>query len=426
MAVDVLLAKLGVEMESAILTEWVAEEGESVAAEQVVLTVETEKVSFEVAAPGAGLLHRVAEVGEEYEVGDLLAMIAADAAELAALGDAGGAAPAVAATEAPSAAAPAPPSAAAPAPPTTNGHDPGAGGRDEIAARRRGQPLASPLARRIAGERGVALAEVTASGPGGKILRRDVEAWLAAGVSPPKPAVRAEAAPAAATTVVQLGATRRTIARRMLASLQETAQMTDVREYDVSSLVELRRGLAARSETLGYKISFTDLFVRAAAISLRAVPELNATFADGELLHHPQANVGVAVAVPGGLVVPVVRGAGDCTLRELHDRMLALVERARERKVSAEDVAAGTFTVTNIGSYGSQFGTPVLNPPQVGILGTGAMQRKPVVRDDEIVVGTTMYLSLTVDHRVIDGEVAGRFLNVIGDLFAEPSLILVG
>jgi pyruvate/2-oxoglutarate dehydrogenase complex dihydrolipoamide acyltransferase (E2) component len=433
MAVEIPLAKLGVEMEVAILTGWMVEDGSEIAAEQNVLTVETEKVIFEVSAPAAGILRHVAEVGEEYAVGDLLALVAADAEEFATLGDGAVSPESPGSVESLEPAAVAAGSVGEASRPKAdlvsgNGGPASAADRDTIASRRRAEPLASPLARRIARENDLVLEGVDASGPGGKILRRDVERALADAASTPRKAADA-LSPAPLNgepSVVPLGATRRTIARRMLASLQETAQMTDVREYDVSSLVDLRRGLVAHQESLGYKVSFTDLFVRAAAIALRTVPALNATFADGDLSHYPEAHIGVAVAVEDGLVVPVLHGAGGTSLREMHSRLEALIERARTRKANADDLSGGTFTVTNIGSYGSQFGTPVLNPPQVAILGTGAFQQKPVVRDGHIVVGTTMYLSLTVDHRVIDGEVAGRFLNAMGDLFAEPNLILVG
>lgn len=422
MAAEIVLAKLGVEMETAVLTEWLVEEGAKVAADQVVLTVETEKVSFEVSAPSAGLLHRVAEEGEEYEVGALLGYLAESAEELAGLAVGGGgtsAQPAMAS----------PPRAAARAAEVggTLVLSAGSEARDAVAERRRGEPLASPLARRVAAESGLALADAVGSGPGGKIRKKDVERLVAAsgglGVTVDVPS--ADDGPGS-SVAMPLNPMRKTIARRMVASLQEAAQMTEVREYEVSGLAELRRGLVEHRDTVGFKLSFTDLLVRATAIALRKVPALNATFADGELRQHADANIGIAVAVPDGLLVPVLRGVGKASMRDLHTRMEALIVRARERELSAEELAGGTFTVTNIGSYGSQFGTPILNVPEVGILATGTIQRKPVVRDGEVAVGATMHLSLTVDHRFVDGETSGAFMNVFAELFAEPELILLG
>lgn len=422
MAAEIVLAKLGVEMETAVLTEWLLEEGAEVAADQVVLTVETEKVSFEVSAPSSGLLHRVAEEGEEYEVGALLAYLAENAEELLVLagGDGVPSAEPKAPDTAPSQSAP----AAAGDRAVARGAD--AEARDAVAARRRGEPLASPLARRVAEQGGISLTEVVGSGPGGKIRKRDVERLTTAPAPSAESAIPLPTAGGSGTFVaVPLNATRKTIARRMVASMQEAAQMTDVREYEVSGLAALRRSLAERRETLGFKLSFTDLLVRATAVALRRVPALNATYSDGELRQHAEANIGIAVAVPDGLVVPVVRGADRVSISDLHARMEALISRARERRISAEEMAGGTFTLTNIGSYGSQFGTPILNTPQVGILATGTTRQKPVVRDGQVVVGTTMHLSLTVDHRFIDGETSGAFLNVFEELFARPELILV-
>jgi pyruvate dehydrogenase E2 component (dihydrolipoamide acetyltransferase) len=432
--VNVTLPKLGVEMETAVLAEWLVAPGDEVAAGDVVANLETEKVVFELEAPAAGLLHPVAETGEEYAIGDLLAVLAATREAYDALA-AGGAPPAAPAAPAPTEAATngaAPPAAAAPA----NGAAPvPLSGRDEVAAARQGGTvLASPVARRMAAAHGIDLQAVAGSGPRGAIRRRDVEAARTAAPAAPAPApAAAPAAPAAPAvaangeTVVPVSTMRRTIAQRMHASMQTTAQMTDVREYDVTDLVAFRTAAVSRADALGFKLGYTAIFAKAAVMALRAVPELNASLrSETELVRYDHVNLGMAVAIPDGLLVPVVREADRLGLRELNQTLNDVVERARTRTATAEEMSGGTFTITNFGSFGSHFGTPILLPPQVAILGVGAMLDRPVVRDGALAVGKAMYLSLTVDHRVIDGETAGRFHNEVGRLLAEPDLLLYG
>jgi pyruvate/2-oxoglutarate dehydrogenase complex dihydrolipoamide acyltransferase (E2) component len=210
-------------------------------------------------------------------------------------------------------------------------------------------------------------------------------------------------------------------------SVQATAQMTDFREHDVSGLVSLRASAVARADTLGFRLSYSALFARAAVMALLAVPELNSALTDGgELRRYERVDLGTAVAIPDGLLVPVVRGAEQLSLRALNEALAAVIERARTRTSPAEELAGGTFTVTNFGSFGSQVGTPILLPPQVGIMGVGALLDRPVVRDGQLAVGKVAWVSLTVDHRVIDGEAVGRFQNELARLFADPDLLLYG
>lgn len=428
MAVDLPLPQLGVEMESALLIEWSVDEGESVTEGQVVATVETDKVQVELEAPTAGVIGHRAETDVEYRVGDRLAVIADDAAELesasAPVGSSADAAPDTgAATPAPTASEP----SAWDATGETGEQDP-ATQRRAATERRRNEPLASPVARRMAADLGVDLSAVEPSGRRGVIRKRDVERAHSEAPTAPSPAAAApRQAPAAAPADRRepLSATRRTIASRMHGSLRDTAQMTDVREHDVTALVALRQRAAASSDTVGFRLSYTDLFVKAAAIALREVPELNTRLDDDALITFGAIGVGVAVAVPDGLMVPVVRDPDQLSMAALHDQLTARIERARDRRSTAEDLAGGTFTITNFGSYGTHFGTPILVPGQVGILGIGAMIERPVVRGGEMVVGTTMYTSLTVDHQVIDGETAGRFQSVLGGLFADPDALLL-
>lgn len=446
MITDINLPKLGVEMETARLAEWVVAEGDTVAAGDTIANVETEKVVFELPSPASGRIHLVGELDEEYGIGANLGAIAATDEEYASL-LAGGAAPAAA----PAASAPgAAPAATATAPPAAHvavaaaangGAAPavaitgtGQQRRDALTARRRGgEPPATPVARRVAAAHGIDITAMTGSGRLGAVRRRDVELAIAAAAEPAavpqvaQPATNGDAPTATPSTVVKLSGMRRTIAKRMHASILESAQMTDIREQDVSALVELRTRSVGRADALGFRLSYTTLFAKAAVMALQAVPLLNASLeSETELRRWDTVNLGMAVAIPDGLLVPVVRGAERLSVRELNEQLVSVIARARDRTASAEELSGGTFTITNFGSFGSHMGTPILMPPQVGILGIGALLDRPVVRDGELAVGKVVHTCLTVDHRVIDGETAGSFQNELGRLLADPDLLLFG
>lgn len=403
MSANIALPQLGVEMTSARLTEWALDDGAQVSTGDVVAIVETDKVTYEIEAPDDGVLHAEAVVGEEYQVGDRLGVITGSHEQYQ---------PPTSRPDSASSAAVAP--AAGSAPSTTPA-------RPNAEAAPNGPLLATPLARRVAADRGIDLHTVTGSGPRGAIRRRDVE-----GASTRTTIAAPQQTEPATDQGVPFSPTRRTIAERMHESLQTTAQMTDVREVDVTALAEFRSRLATKSERLGLKVSFTDLYLKATAMALRAHPELNATVHGDRVVQHDRVHLGIAVSLPEGLVVPVLREADQLTLRAIHTRSEELATAARERAVTSDHLDGGTFTVTNIGSYGSHFGTPVLNLPQVAILATGAILDRPVVRDGAIVPGKVVHLSLTVDHRVIDGETAGRFHTTLAGLLAEPDTLLVG
>lgn len=402
MSVNIALPQLGVEMSSARLTEWALDDGVQVSTGDVIAIVETDKVTYEIEAPDDGLLHAEAAVGEEYQVGDRLGVITGSHEQYQ---------PPTSHTDISTApAAPAVDPAPSPDAPPPNAE-----------ATSNGTLLATPLARRVAADSGIDLHTVTGSGPRGAIRRRDVE-----GISTRTTIVAPQQTAPVADQGIPFSPTRRTIAERMHESLQTTAQMTDVREVDVTALAEFRSRLTTKSERLGFKVSFTDLYLKATAMALRAHPELNATVHGDRIIQHDHVHLGIAVSLPEGLIVPVLREADQLTLRAIHTRSDELAAAARERAVTSDHLDGGTFTVTNIGSYGSHFGTPVLNLPQVAILATGAILDRPVVRDGAIVPGKVVHLSLTVDHRVIDGETAGRFHTTLAGLLAEPDTLLVG
>lgn len=441
MITQIKLPKLGVEMETARLSEWAVAEGDTVASGDVIANVETEKVVFELPSPAAGRIHLRGELDEEYPIGAHLGDIAETDEEYASLVGAGAPPAAAAAAPAPAAdgasapaadAAPVPVAAVAAAVPA-NGS--GAERRATLTAQRRGgEPMATPVARRIAAAHGIDLAAMAGTGRLGAIRRRDVEQAVATAASQPaapapaaQPAANGGAPGAVPSTIVKLSSMRRTIATRMQASMQGTAQMTDIREQDVSALVDLRTRSVQRADVLGFRLSYTALFARATVMALQAVPLLNSSLeSESELRRWDTINLGMAVAIPDGLLVPVLHGAEHLSIRELNEGLVSLIGKARDRTASAQEMSGGTFTITNFGSFGSHMGTPILLPPQVGILGIGAMLDRPVVRDGELAVGKVVHTCLTVDHRVIDGESAGHFQNELGRLLAEPDLLLFG
>jgi pyruvate/2-oxoglutarate dehydrogenase complex dihydrolipoamide acyltransferase (E2) component len=381
MEIAFIVPKLGPEMERGLLTAWLVAEGDHVEEGQPIATLETDKIETDLEAPASGRITGLADVAEEYAIGDRLAGIAtASAVSVAAA--------TVAVAEAPSSRAAA---------------------RAAMTERRRGEPLATPVARRIAQAHGIALTEVRVDG---RIRKRHVEAVLRAREN-------------GGRAGDELTPMRRRIAQRVHASLQETAQITDVREHDVTAFVELRRSGLRWADALGFRVSLTDLLVRATALALREVPAVNASLtAENRLVAHGAVNIGIAVALDDGLVVPVLRDADRHGLAEIHQGVGALVGRARDGKSTREDLAGGTFTLTNIGSYGSHMATPILVQGQVGILATGAFLERPVVRDGALAVGTVMHTSLTVDHRVIDGRTAGQFQSAVSALLSDPDRLL--
>lgn len=419
MPTEVAMAKMGPEMESALLAEWLVVDGAEVAEGAPIATIETDKVTTEVAAPASGRIQILAAADTECAVGARLALILAPGEEP--LGEAGapGSSAEPASTSAPAAESDREAETAID-PPSVVGTAGAPGGAA------RNSPRASPVARRIAAERGVDLAALAAANPGRPLRKRDVLAAAAnevPAVAPtqPPPMPARTAVPAERETLSPM---RRRIAQRLVSSLQETAQITDFREHDVTDLVAMRSEGSRWAKRLGLGLSFTDLFVRAIVEALREVPDLNGSLDGDEFVRHGEVNLGIAVAIDDGLIVPVLHGAQDLSLAEIDRRVAALVDRARGNSLSLEDLAGGTFTLTNIGSYGSHMATPILTPGQIGILGVGALLERPVVRAGEVTIGTTMYTSLTIDHRLVDGKAAGEFQTAIGDLLAAPERLL--
>ena len=408
MSVEVTMPKFGLTMQEGTIQRYFKAQGDSVQAGEPLYEVETEKVLYEVEAPASGTLAAALfPEGATVECGVVVAIIAESGEDAAAVGAHYGASTAA------------------------RGGGAAASAADDAGARR----AISPVARKLAAELGVELARVTGTGPGGRITREDVEraaeaarALAGAGAAPraaaagaPAPAARAPAAPAApaaaggpppAARSIPMRGMRKTIAERMSQSLREAAQLTITSEADVTAAVELRERLVRQ-----FDFTYGDLLLQAVARALLRHPRMNARLSGDAIAIMPQVNVGMAVALDDGLIVPVVMDADKRPLREIAAVTRELGERARAGKLRLEEVSGGTFTITNLGTFGVDAFTPIINTGETGILGVGRIVEKPVVHRGEIARRSMMTLSLTFDHRLIDGAPAAQFLQTVIEIF---------
>ncbi len=437
MATPVRMPLMGTTMEEGIVSKWLVEEGAEVKRDQPILEFETDKINAQVEAPADGILGGVtAREGDVVPVLGVLAYILAageappEAEPSAPPVTQAAASPPPQAAPPPTPAPPAPivqPSALAspaPAPPP----QPAAPVR--AAAPGDGRLRVSPLARRVARELGVNLARLTGSGPGGRIIEGDVRAAAVAPAAPsvavaPPLAVPAVTEPVAAGATIPLEGVRRIIAERMTQSLREAAQLTMVAEADATRFSELRNQLAEQYEkSLGFRVSYNDLLIRICARALQEHPRLNASLAGNEIRLLDTVNVGLAVETDQDLVVPNVKDVARKSLVEIATDLRALVDRARGGGLTLDDITGGTFTITNLGLYGVDAFTPIINPPEAAILGVGAIRPKPAVVDGAVVPRDSVTLSLTIDHRIVDGAPGARFLQRLVELIEQPYLLL--
>jgi pyruvate dehydrogenase E2 component (dihydrolipoamide acetyltransferase) len=397
MATQMTLPRLGQGMESGTIVKWLKQEGDRVEKGEALYELDTEKVTQEVEADASGVLLKIlAQEGEDVEVGKAVAVIGEEGEEV----------------EAPAEA----PKAEEPKPEQPKEEPAREPARESEPSRVDGRVKASPLARRIARERGIDLAQIRGTGPEGRIVAEDVE--------------RAEAAPAAAPTVppgeverVELTKIRRTIARRLTEAwtvpvfqLTVSADMTRVDEV-------VRRH---RESNPDVHLTVTDVLTKVCAQALMRHREVNAQYTDEEILRFPTANIGIAVAAPMGLVVPVIRSGERLTLAEIAAARTDVVERARAGKLKAEDLEEGTFTISNLGmpQYGIEQFVAVLNPPQAAILAVGATEDRVVARDGELEILPLVTLTATFDHRAVDGADGAEFLATVKAFLEEPGLAL--
>jgi pyruvate dehydrogenase E2 component (dihydrolipoamide acetyltransferase) len=423
MATPVRMPQLSLTMTEGMISKWLKQEGDSVAQGEPLFEIETDKVVNEIEAPAAGVLLRIA-VPENVST-----PIQAVIAVIGAPGEDAGVE--TAATAASSAATPAASPASAPQAETSAPSGNGA------------RIFVSPRARKMAEERGLSLATMRGSGPGGRIMEKDVTAALAALAARPAPVAAppatvtaptprpapvpvAQPAPTSGFTTVRMTGMRRVIADRMSASQRETAHVTLTAEVDMGEAARMRGQISAEWEKASkLKLTYTDIIVKAVAKALREYPRINSTLADGEIHERMDVNVGVAVAMGEGLIVPVIRNADKLPLAGISESLRALVERARTGSATSEDLSGGTFTVTNMGMMDVDVFTPIINLPECAILGVGRIADRAVVRDGAIVIRPTMWLSLTFDHRIIDGAPAAQFLKRVKALLENSYLLFV-
>jgi pyruvate dehydrogenase E2 component (dihydrolipoamide acetyltransferase) len=396
-------------MESGTIVRWLKSEGERVERGEPLYELDTEKVTQEVEADASGVLLKIlAGEGDEIEVGRAIAVIGDEGEEV----EVAAPEPAASADEPapePAAEEPATPEAPAPEP------SPSADG---------GRVKASPLARRIARERGVDLTAITGTGPEGRIVAEDVERAEHAPRAAATPgAATAAPVPAGEVEVVPLKGIRKAIARRMTEAWEAPAFQIAV-TADMTAAIRLREALVARVAEGETRPTYSDILTKVCAVALMRHRAVNALFAGEEIHLQPTANVGMAVAVENGLLVPVLRSCETKTIPQLAAERADIVARTRAGTLRQEDLEGGTFTISNLGMYGVDRFVAVLNPPQAAILAVGAIEERAVVRDGELVARPVMELTLTCDHRSVDGATAAEFLRTVKQFLEEPGLAL--
>ncbi len=424
---DVVMPQMGESIVEGTLTRWLKKPGDRVERDEPLFEISTDKVDTEIPSPAAGVLaETLVEEGKTVGINTVVARIDE--------GDGAGAQPAAAEAPAPPAEEPAvkegpaqetvQPTPAAPEAVHEPAEPAGAPAPAEVAG-----PL-SPLVRRLAREHNLDLSKIRGTGAGGRITKQDVENYLAqqraarpaapaAPAAPPPAPVEAPAPPPptaapARARVEPMSTMRARIAEHMIQSKQTSAHVTTVHRVDMTQVAKMReRHKADFQQRHGFSLTYLPFVTRAAAEALRQFPLLNASVEGTNIIYHNEINIGIAVALDNGLIVPVIRGADERNVLGLQRAIVDLSTRARSRQLKPEEVQGGTFSITNFGSFGSVFATPIINQPQVAILGVGMVEKVPVVVDDAIAIRHTAYLALTFDHRLIDGALADQFTGKV-------------
>lgn len=472
MATKVYMEALSPTMEEGRLIGWQKKEGDQIKEGDVLAEIETDKATMELIARGSGVLRKVLlGDGGTAPVGSVIAVIAAPDEDISGIlttvpGEVRAAgAPVAEAHAAPgaepgakggptereaghaaaelAASGPTEPGQAAggvraaeesptrqPTPAVGTGPARAAGGRVEqvTAPAETGRIKASPLARRLAAEAGLELGQVQGSGPGGRITKRDIEA-AAAAPAPAAPAAAAAPAyqpPVAAAEVEEIPVSqmRKTIARRLATSIGPVPTFYLTTEVDMGRMLEVRQQINRRLEAQGIRVSVNDLLIKAVAAALVRHPEINASWGENVIRRYGRVHIGVAVAIDEGLITPIVRDADRKGVAQIAYEVRELAGRARERKLAPEEYTGATFSISNLGMMGITEFTAIINPPESAILAVGAVEEKPVVEDGEIVIRSRMRLTMSCDHRVIDGAMGARFLQTLKDNLEEPTMML--
>jgi pyruvate dehydrogenase E2 component (dihydrolipoamide acetyltransferase) len=456
MPINILMPALSPTMEKGNLAKWLKKEGDKVKSGDVIAEIETDKATMEVEAVDEGTIAKilVPEGTQDVPVNDIIAVLAGDGEDVKAAGAGAGAAPAPKAAEAPkpaaapapapaaqtpapaSAAAPAPAPQAAAAPAKTNGH---------------ARVFSSPLARRLAKEAGIDIARIDGSGPHGRIVARDVE-----GAKSGKGLKAPAATPGAAPAIAPMGAVapgmsdkqilslfeegsyeivphdgmRRTIAQRLTAATQSVPTFYLTIDCDIGRLLDAREQINAaapkdKEKKPLYKLSVNDFVIKALAVALQQVPDCNVSWTEAGMVKHKHSDIGVAVAMPGGLITPIIRNAESKSLSTISNEMKDLAARARTRKLKPQEYQGGTSSVSNLGMFGISHFTAVINPPQSTILAVGASEERAVVRNGKIEAAHIMSATLSCDHRAIDGALGAELIGAFRRLVENPVMMMV-
>ena len=439
MPINILMPALSPTMEKGNIARWLKKEGDTIKSGDVIAEIETDKATMEVEAVDEGVLVRILVPGgtAAVPVNQIIGVIAADGEDAKAVAASGGA-PAAPAAPAPAAA---PAAAPAPAAPSAPAAAPAA-----AAPATGARVFASPLARRIAKDAGLDLSVVSGTGPHGRIVERDVKAAIAGGVKA-APAAAAPAAPKAAP-VAAMGdeqikkfyepgsyeeiphdSMRKTIARRLVEAKQTIPHFYLTVDCDLDKLLALREEINKAAPVIdgkpAYKVSVNDFVIKAMALSLMRVPDANVTWTEGAMLKHRTADVGVAVSIPGGLITPVVRSAEKKSLSAISNEMKDYAARARARKLKPEEYQGGTSAVSNLGMFGIKHFSAVINPPHATILAVGAGEQRVVVKNGQPAVATLMSVTLSTDHRAVDGALGAELISAFKQLIENPMSMLV-
>ncbi|HLK22675.1 MAG TPA: 2-oxoglutarate dehydrogenase, E2 component, dihydrolipoamide succinyltransferase [Bryobacteraceae bacterium] len=454
---DVVMPQMGESIVEGTLTKWLKKAGEHVERDEPLFEISTDKVDTEIPAPVAGVLKEVlVDEGKTVAISTVVGRIEEGASN-------GASAPAPAQAAAP---APTPAKPAAPAP---QKEAPAAADKEPFVAEPRQEPVASsagpypipvpeaqpgaaspdgplsPLVRKMAREYGIDLRQVKGTGAGGRISKQDLEAYMSAQgaktmaqSSTPAPAAQPQAgapvpapppaappmprAQAPQARVEPMSIMRSKIAEHMLISKRTSAHVTTVHKTDVTKIAKLRdRHKAEFQQRYGYSLTYLPFVIAATVEAIHEYPILNASIEGSNIIYHNEINIGIAVALENGLIVPVIRNADEKNVLGLQRSIVDLATRARSRQLKADEVQGGTFSITNFGSFGSVFATPIINQPQVAILGVGAVEKQPVVIDDAIAIRSMAYLALTFDHRLIDGALADQFTGKVKSILENWS-----
>jgi pyruvate dehydrogenase E2 component (dihydrolipoamide acetyltransferase) len=458
MATNVTMPKLGLTMETGKIVEWKKQEGEQVQEKEILLVVETEKITYDVEAPASGILHIISPVESEVPVAELIGIIAADKAEFDTVAAAG--APAPAAAAAPAAQEATAQAPAAPPPPAPPARAPGERLKASPLAKKLAQEkdldislitgtgpegritkkdvLAfelsaprvkiSPVAKKMADEMGLDASTIKGSGPGGRITKEDVERHAAAAKAPPAAAPAAaapSAAPAEGDRLVKFTGMRKIIGQKMLQSKTQAAQAYMANNCDASAIQDFRKQLLAYSEKKhGVRVTITDIMMKVTAAAIQAHPVINTRYTEEGDLWLKDIHMGMAMALKDGLIVPVIWNINKKSIIEIAKDRVDLIDRGRSGKLTPDDMKGSTFTLSAMGMFGLEEFYAIINQPENAILAVGAIIDKPWVVDGQIVVRPIMNVGLTYDHRTIDGAAAGQFMQTLKMFIENPMMCL--